>query len=143
MASVNKVILIGNVGRDPESRYLANGDQVVNFSLATTDMWKDKNGNKQEKTEWHNVTAFRKLAEIASNYIRKGGSVYVEGRIESNKYTDKQGVEKIGFQIIADSIRLLDKKPDGIAPAQESAKSNGYQPQPDNDPMNFEDDVPF
>ena len=143
MASVNKVILIGNVGRDPETRYLANGDQVTNFSIATTDMWKDKNGNKQERTEWHNITTFRKLAEIAGNYVRKGGSVYVEGRIESNKYTDKQGIEKVGFNIIAEQIRLLGAKQEQGAGGAPTNQGAGQPPIDQADPMAFEDDAPF
>ena len=94
MASVNKVILIGNLGKDPETRYMPNGDAVTNITVATTETWKDKNGEKQEKTEWHRVTFYRKLAEIAGEYLKKGRSVYVEGRLETRKWTDKSGVER-------------------------------------------------
>ncbi|KAB2838300.1 MAG: single-stranded DNA-binding protein, partial [Burkholderiales bacterium] len=86
MASINKVILIGNLGRDPEVRYLPNGDAVTNISVATTDTWKDKEGNKQEKTEWHRVTFYRRLAEIAGEYLKKGSQIYVEGRLETRKW---------------------------------------------------------
>jgi len=89
MASVNKVIVLGNLGKDPELRHLPNGDAVCNFSLATTESWKDKDGNKQDKTEWHNVVIFRKLAEIAGEYLKKGRPVYIEGRLQTRKWQDK------------------------------------------------------
>jgi single-strand DNA-binding protein len=95
MASVNKVILIGNAGGDPEIRYMPNGEAVANFSIATTDQWKDKQGQKQERTEWHRIVAYRKLAEIVESYVKKGKSVYTSGAIQSQKYTDKQGVDKV------------------------------------------------
>ena len=94
MASVNKVILIGNLGNDPEMRYLSDSTAVAKLSIATTDTWKDKNGEKQEKTEWHRVIFYRKLAEIAGEYLKKGRSVYIEGRLETRKWTDKQGIER-------------------------------------------------
>ncbi|PSJ18578.1 single-stranded DNA-binding protein [Nitrosomonas supralitoralis] len=107
MASVNKVILIGNLGKDPETRYMSNGDAVTNITLATTDTWKDKNGEKQEKTEWHRVTFYRKLAEIAGEYLKKGRSVYIEGRLETRKWTDKSGVERYTTDIIASDMKML------------------------------------
>ena len=107
MASVNKVILIGNLGKDPETRYMSNGEAVTNITLATTDTWKDKNGEKQEKTEWHRVTFYRKLAEIAGEYLKKGRSVYVEGRLETRKWTDKNGVERYTTDIIATDMKML------------------------------------
>ena len=90
MASVNKVIVLGNLGKDPDLRHLPNGDAVCNFSLATTESWKDKNGNKQDKTEWHNVVIFRKLAEVAGEYLKKGRPVYIEGRLQTRKWQDKE-----------------------------------------------------
>ncbi|MDN5752969.1 MAG: single-stranded DNA-binding protein [Nitrosospira sp.] len=111
MASINKVILIGNLGKDPETRYLTNGDAVTNITLATTETWKDKNGEKQEKTEWHRVTFYRKLAEIAGEYLKKGRSVYVEGRLETRKWTDKSGVERYTTEIIANDMKMLGSKP--------------------------------
>ena len=90
MASVNKVIVLGNLGKDPDLRHLPNGDAVCNFSLATTESWKDKEGNKQDKTEWHNVVIFRKLAEIAGEYLKKGRPVYIEGRLQTRKWQDKE-----------------------------------------------------
>jgi single stranded DNA-binding protein (ssb) len=102
MASVNKVILIGNLGRDPETRFLPDGGAVTNISIATTDVWKDKSGDKQEKTEWHRVAFFGKLAEIAGEYLKKGSQVYVEGRLQTRKWQDKEGHEKFTTEIIAD-----------------------------------------
>jgi len=112
MASVNKVILIGNLGKDPETRYMSNGEAVTNITLATTDTWKDKNGEKQEKTEWHRVTFYRKLAEIAGEYLKKGRSVYVEGRLETRKWTDVNGVDRYTTDIIANSMQMLGGKKD-------------------------------
>ena len=111
MASVNKVILIGNLGKDPETRYMSNGDAVTNITLATTDAWKDKNGEKQEKTEWHRVTFYRKLAEIAGEYLKKGRSVYIEGRLETRKWTDKAGIERYTTDIIASDMKMLGNRP--------------------------------
>ena len=107
MASVNKVILIGNLGRDPETRYTTGGDAVTNLNIATTETWKDKSGEKQEKTEWHRVVLFARLAEIAGEYLKKGRPVYIEGRLQTRKYTDKDGVEKYATEIVADRMQLL------------------------------------
>lgn len=106
MASVNKVILVGNLGRDPEVRYMPNGEAVANFSIATTENWKDKSGVKQEKTEWHNIVMYRKLAEIAGEYLKKGRPVYVEGRLQTRKW-EKDGVTRYSTEIIADSMQML------------------------------------
>ena len=99
--SVNKVILVGRLGRDPEVRYLPNGEAVANFGVATSEQWKDRNGERQERTEWHNVTLYRRLAEIAGQYLKKGSQVYIEGRIQSRKYTGKDGIERTAYEIIA------------------------------------------
>src|SRR6476620_10638573 len=107
MASVNKVILIGNLGKDPETRYMPNGDAVTNITLATTENWKDKNGEKQEKTEWHRVTFYRKLAEIAGEYLKKGRPVYVEGRLQTRKWQTKEGQDRYTTEIIADQMQML------------------------------------
>jgi single-strand DNA-binding protein len=108
MASVNKVILVGNLGRDPETRYMPNGDAVTNVALATTESWKDKgSGERKELTEWHRVTFYRKLAEVAKEYLRKGSQVYVEGRLQTRKWTDKEGVERYTTEIIADTMQML------------------------------------
>ena len=108
MASVNKVIIVGNLGRDPETRYMPNGEAVTNVAVATTESWKDKNsGEKKELTEWHRITFYRKLAEIAGQYLKKGSQVYVEGRLQTRKWTDKDGVERYTTEIIADTMQML------------------------------------
>jgi single-strand DNA-binding protein len=108
MASVNKVIIVGNLGRDPETRYMPNGDAVTNVAVATTESWKDKNsGEKKELTEWHRITFYRKLAEIAGQYLKKGSQIYVEGRLQTRKWTDKDGVERYTTEIIADTMQML------------------------------------
>ena len=107
MASVNKVILVGNLGRDPEIRYLPSGDPVANITIATSSKYKGKDGNMVEETEWHRVTFFGKLAEIVGQYLKKGRPVYVEGRIKTRKYTDKDGVEKYATDIVANEMQML------------------------------------
>lgn len=107
MASVNKVILVGNLGRDPETRFLPSGEAVANVSIATTDVWKDKSGEKQERTEWHRVAFFGKLAEIVGEYLKKGSQVYVEGSLRTRKWQDKEGQEKYTTEIIADRMQML------------------------------------
>ncbi len=112
MASVNKVIIVGNLGRDPETRYMPNGEAVTNVAVATTESWKDKNsGDKKEITEWHRITFYRKLAEIAGQYLKKGSSVYIEGRLQTRKWTDKDGVERYTTEIIADTMQMLGGRP--------------------------------
>ena len=153
MASVNKVILIGNLGRDPEVRYMPSGDAVANISIATTETWKDKTGEKQEKTEWHRVAMFGKTAEIAGEYLKKGSQVYIEGRLETRKWTDKEGHERYTTEIRADRMQMLGSRSGGSermappeddapraapAPAQKSggaAKGSSLE--------DLEDDIPF
>ena len=115
MASVNKVILLGNLGRDPETRYTTGGDAVTNLNIATSEQWKDKSGEKQERTEWHRVVLFGRQAEIAGEYLKKGRSVYIEGRLQTRKYTDKDGVEKYSTEIVADRMQLLGGREGGGA----------------------------
>jgi single-strand DNA-binding protein len=110
MASVNRVILIGNLGRDPEMRYVPSGDAVANFSVACTDSWKDKNGQKQERTEWVRISMFGKLAEIAGEYLKKGSSVYLEGRLQTRKWQDKEGNERQTTEVVADRMQMLGGK---------------------------------
>lgn len=111
MASVNKVILVGNLGADPETRYMPNGDAVTNVRLATTDSWKDKaSGEKKEITEWHRVVFYRRLAEIAGEYLRKGSSVYVEGRIRTRKWQDKDGQDRYTTEIEATEMQMLGQR---------------------------------
>ncbi len=108
MASVNKVIIIGNLGKDPEVRYLPSGSAICNITVATSRQWKDKNsGERQEETEWHRITFFDRMAEIAGEYLKKGRPVYVEGRLKTRKYTDKDGVEKYATDIVATEMQLL------------------------------------
>src|SRR3977135_4473344 len=108
MASVNKVILVGNLGRDPETRYNPEGGAITNISIATTDTWKDKaSGEKQERTEWHRVVFFSRLAEIAGEYLKKGSQVYVEGSLRTRKWTDKEGHERYTTEIVADRMQML------------------------------------
>ena len=111
--SLNKVILIGRLGRDPECRYMPNGDAVCNFSIATSESWKDQSGQKKERTEWHAITLYRKLAEIAAKYLQKGSLVYLEGRIQSRKYTGKDGIERTAYEIIGSEMKMLGGKAEG------------------------------
>ena len=113
MASVNKVILMGNLGRDPEVRYAPSGAAVCNVSIATTRQWKDKSGERKEETEWHRVVFYDRLAEIAGEYLKKGRPVYVEGRLKYGKYTDKEGVERYTTDIIATEMQLLGSRDGG------------------------------
>ena len=157
MPSVNKVILMGNLGRDPEVRFMPNGDAVCNFSIATTDSWKDKAGERQEKTEWHNIVMYRRLAEIAGEYLKKGRPVYLEGRLQTRKWQTKEGQDRYTTEIIADSMQMLGGR-DG-APTQDSQPSSQPEAKDEfdqNPPSNnqsgssnnssfdeFEDDIPF
>ena len=128
MASVNKVILLGNLGRDPETRYTTGGDAVCNLNIATSEQWKDKNGEKQERTEWHRVVLFGRQAEIAGEYLKKGRSVYVEGRLQTRKYTDKDGVEKYSTEIVGDRMQLLGSGRDAGGGDAEFGASGGPPP---------------
>jgi single-strand DNA-binding protein len=119
MASVNKVILIGNLGRDPEVRYMPSGDAVANFSVATTEKWKDKNGEMQEQTEWHRVSFFGRQAEICGEYLRKGSSVYIEGRLQTRKWTDKDGNERTTTEIRGDRMQMLGGRGGGAGGSRE------------------------
>lgn len=132
MASVNKVIIVGNLGRDPETRYMPNGEAVTNVAVATTESWKDKtSGDKKEVTEWHRITFYRKLAEIAGQYLKKGSSVYIEGRLQTRKWTDKDGVERYTTEIIADTMQMLGGRPgagSGSAPMDDDYSSSAPAP---------------
>src|SRR5437660_12338339 len=124
MASVNKVILVGNLGRDPETRYNPEGGAITNISIATTDTWKDKaSGEKQERTEWHRVVFFSRLAEIAGEYLKKGSQVYVEGRLRTRKWQDKEGQDRYTTEIVADSMQMLGSRAGSGEPRPESMKS--------------------
>jgi single-strand DNA-binding protein len=112
MASVNRAIIIGYLGQDPETRFSADGAAVTNLSVATTDSWKDKAGEKQERTEWHRVSLFGKLAEIAGEYLKKGALVYVEGRLQTRKWQDKDGKDRYTTEVVGDRMQMLGKAND-------------------------------
>ncbi len=162
MASVNKVILVGNLGRDPEVRFMPNGEAVCNFSIATTDSWKDKSGQKQERTEWHNIVMYRKLAEIAGEYLKKGRPVYVEGRLQTRKWQTKEGQDRYTTEIIADQMQMLGGRDGGGSNTYEAMDEDQSMPSPSQqtearpsqsapasapasggDFDAFEDDIPF
>ena len=148
MASVNKVILIGNLGADPETRSLPSGDAVTNIRIATTETWKDKGGEKQEHTEWHRIAFFGKQAEIAGEYLKKGSPVYVEGRIRTRKWQDKDGQDRYSTEIVADRMQLLGSRGGGMeSVAREPAAVAGTPTKPagrrDESWKSMEDDIPF
>lgn len=163
MASVNKVILVGNLGADPESRYMPNGDAVCNVRLATTESWKDKaSGEKKEITEWHRVVFYRRLAEIAGQYLKKGTPVYVEGRIRTRKWQDKDGQERYTTEIEATEMQMLGRREGmGDSPREGGSSYGGSsggsagggsygssgsapkKPAGNSNPGDFEDDIPF
>ncbi len=162
---VNKVILIGNLGRDPEIRYMPNGGAVANLALATSEAWKDKNtGEQQEKTEWHRVVLFRRLAEIAGEYLKKGSKVYIEGKLQTRKWQDNQGQDRYTTEIVGNELQMLDSRGAGMggvsydaAPSsapQQSRPQQQTQQQPSPNQVNggmpdmmpagdFDDDIPF
>ena len=147
MAGVNKVILIGNLGNDPDMRYMPNGEPVANISIATSETWNDKNtGEKREKTEWHRVVAYRRTAEIIGQYTRKGSKLYVEGKLQTRKWSDQNGVDRYTTEIIADSVQLLDSRRDD-QDGQQGYQQQGYQQQQRQQhnppPQQDFDDVPF
>ena len=125
MASVNKVILVGNLGRDPETRYMPDGGAITNVSIATTSKYKNKSGEMVEETEWHRVSFFGRLAEIAGEYLKKGRPVYIEGRLKTRKYTDKDGVEKYATDIIASEMQMLGSR-EGMG-GGDGGSSGGYE----------------
>jgi single-strand DNA-binding protein len=160
MASLNKVLLIGNLGRDPETRYMPSGDSVTNVTIATTDTWKDKaSGERREATEWHRVVFFGRLAEIAAQYLKKGSQVYVEGRLQTRKWQDKDGNERYTTEIRADEMKMLGRREGGgespthggedwerptSAPSRPASPPPQAQPQPAADGFgDFKDDIPF
>lgn len=132
--SVNKAILIGNVGRDPEVRHLESGMATASFTMATSERFKDKSGEWKEQTEWHNIVCWRNTAELVEKYVRKGTQLYVEGKIKTRKYTTKDGIEKYVTEIVADSIQFIGKKSDNPANAGVQA-----QPQPQAQPQQSTD----
>ena len=151
--SVNKVILVGRLGKDPETRYMTSGEAVTNATLATSENWKDKNGEKQERTEWHNLVFYRRLGEIAGEYLRKGSQIYVEGKIQTRKWQDKEGKDRYTTEIVVNEMKMLGSKSSGgsfevvenqSAPARSApaAKPAAAEPAKGNFD-NFDDDIPF
>ena len=153
MASVNKVILVGNLGADPETKYLPSGDAVTNIRLATTDRWKDKaSGETKEATEWHRIAFFGRLAEIAGEYLKKGSQVYVEGRIRTRKWQDKEGQDRYSTEIVADTMQMLGSRSGSGEPREPrgepvAAKASEGKPAAAKKPAgkfdDMEDDIPF
>jgi single-strand DNA-binding protein len=150
MAGVNRVILIGNLGKDPEIRSLEGGVKVANFSLATTESYKGKNGEKVDQTEWHNIVLWRGLAEVAENYLKKGNSIYVEGKIRTRDWTDKDGNKRYTTEIIADNMVMLGGRRDqsdngNYSPPPKQEKPAQQEPQDQNIDLSAEtgDDLPF
>lgn len=137
-ASINKVIIIGNLGKDVEMRYMNNGDAVANLTIATTEAWKDKSGAKQEKTEWHRVSMFGRLAEVAGEYLKKGSSVYIEGKLQTRKWQNKEGQDQYTTEIVANEMKMLGGKPSGELKAKPSPKER----EPGCDDSEF-DNIPF
>lgn len=150
MASVNKVILVGNLGRDPETRYMPNGDQVTNVTIATSENWKDKSsGEQKEATEWHRVVFFRRLAEIAGQYLKKGSQVYVEGRLRTRKWQGQDGQDRYTTEIHADEMKMLGKREgmgqagEGSPPRDGGSQSRPASPAPAGGFGDVDDDIPF
>ena len=145
---VNKVILIGNLGRDPEVRYSPNGGAIANITLATSEAWKDKNtGEQVEKTEWHRVVFFRRLAEIAGEYLKKGSKVYIEGKLQTRKWQDKDGNDRYTTEVVANEMQMLGSR--GGSGFQSDASPSSYDQTPKSNPApagastDFDDDIPF
>jgi len=143
---INKVILIGNLGKDPEVRYSPNGAAVANCTIATSESWKDKNtGEQVEKTEWHRVVFFKRLAEVVGEYLKKGSKVYIEGKLQTRKWQDKEGKDRYTTEIVANEMQMLDSRSLPPQDRHNQQKSDGYAPdnsvnQNDGD---FDDDIPF
>ena len=140
---INKVILVGNLGQDPETRYMPSGAAVTNMTVATNETWKDKqSGEQKERTEWHRVAMFGRLAEIAAEYLRKGSQVYIEGKLRTRKWQDKQGNDRYTTEVIADEMQMLGGRSGGGGPPMgASSAPSGPAPGPSGD--DFDDDIPF
>ena len=142
---LNKVTLIGRLGRDPETRYMPNGEAVCNFSVATDESWKDAQGKRHERTEWHNITMYRRLAEIAAQYLKKGSLVYLEGKIQSRKYTGKDGIERTAYEIIGNEMKMLGGGNDSGQQAQAETPTppRRQAPAAPAQPVDDTDGIPF
>ena len=147
MAGINKVILVGNLGKDPEVRYLEGGTAVANFPIATSETYKDKNsGEKKTSTEWHNVVLWRGLAEIAEKYLRKGSQVYIEGKLKTRQWQDKDGNNRYTTEIVGDNLQMLGKKDENssnVSNNEHSSAETSIPPSTINDSTNEVDDLPF
>ena len=147
--SLNKAILIGRLGRDPEVRHMPNGEAVCNFSIATSETWNDRQtGQRQERTEWHNITLYRRLAEVAGQYLKKGSQVYIEGRIQSRKYTGKDGIERTAYEIIGNEMKMLGGGNDSgqqaqAAQAETPTPPRRQAPAAPAQPVDDIDEIPF
>jgi len=139
---INKVIIVGNLGADPETRYMPSGSAVTNLSVATSETWKDKqSGEQKERTEWHKVAMFNRLAEIAAEYLRKGSQVYIEGKLRTRKWQDRDGNDRWTTEIVADEMQMLGGRGGGSAPMSSGQDHSSSPPQPPAD--DFDDDIPF
>ncbi|MEQ8909017.1 MAG: single-stranded DNA-binding protein [Vicingaceae bacterium] len=144
MAGINKVILVGNLGKDPEVRHLENGASVANFPIATTETYKDKNGNRQEQTEWHNIVLWRGLAQVAEKYLNKGSQVYIEGKIRSRSWQDKEGNTRYTTEIVGDNMTMLGGRNNDNSPAKSAEVVSDAKAAPErNDGNEADDDLPF
>ena len=146
MSSVNKAILVGNLGSDPEVRDMPSGKQVCNFNIATSEVWRDKNsGEKQTKTEWHRIVLFDKIAEVAGTYLKKGSTVYIEGRLQTRKWTDKDGIERYTTEVVGDKMQMLGKPNNDSGGNYTSSSANkGNSGNQEVQSINeLEDDIPF
>jgi len=140
--SVNKAILIGRCGKDPETRYMTNGEAVTNVSIATSETWKDKSGEKQERVEWHNLTFYKRLAEIVGEYVKKGSEIYVEGKIQTRKWQDKEGKDRYTTEIVCHEMKMLGgKREEGDAPARSAPAKQQTRTVDSGD--DFSSDIPF
>ena len=144
---INKVIIVGNLGADPETRYMPSGSAVTNLSIATSEQWKDKQtGEQKERTEWHKVAMFNRLAEIAAEYLRKGSQVYIEGKLRTRKWQDRDGNDRWTTEVIADEMQMLGGRGGGGSAPMSSESGPGGGPSggpPQSPPDDFEDDIPF
>jgi len=144
MAGINKVILIGNLGGDPEVRYTPSGDAVANFNIATSEEWKDKDtGEKKVRTEWHRIVAWRRLGEICGEYLSKGKQVYVEGRIQTNAWEDKEGNKRYTTEIVANTVQFLGGRDVGDSPSPQGPPIPDYSGAPTQGPGPADDDITF
>jgi len=139
--SVNKVILVGRLGRDPETRYTGGGQAVANFSVATDESYKDKNGERQKRTEWHKIVVWGKQAEIAQQYLKKGSLLFIEGRIQSREWQDKEGQKRTSFEIVANNFRMLGGRAEGAAAGAGGMGGGASRPADDADQSSHSDDV--